>query len=422
MTDIVDELKWRGLWALSTDEDALRKALADGPVTFYCGFDPTAASLHVGHLVQVLTMRRLQQAGLRPLALVGGATGQIGDPRPTAERTLNDPETVANWVSRLRAQIEPFLSFEGENAAVMVNNLDWTAGMSAIEFLRDIGKHFRVNKMLTKDSVARRLESQEGISYTEFSYQLLQGMDFLELYRRYGCTLQQGGSDQWGNLTAGLDLIHKLEPEAEAHCFATPLMVKADGTKFGKTEGGAVWLDPEMTTPYAFYQFWLNVDDRDISTYMRILSFRSREELEELEKQTEERPQARAAQRALAEELTTLVHGADQTAAVIAASRALFGQGELAELDEKTLTAALSEVPHIRVAELGAVVDLFAEVGLVASKSAARRTVKEGGAYVNNVKVSAEDAVAAKEDLLHGRWLVLRRGKKNLAAVEVTSA
>ncbi|WP_405559412.1 tyrosine--tRNA ligase [Streptomyces canus] len=422
MTDIVDELKWRGLWALSTDEDALRKALADGPVTFYCGFDPTAASLHVGHLVQVLTMRRLQQAGLRPLALVGGATGQIGDPRPTAERTLNDPETVANWVSRLRAQIEPFLSFEGENAAVMVNNLDWTAGMSAIEFLRDIGKHFRVNKMLTKDSVARRLESQEGISYTEFSYQLLQGMDFLELYRRYGCTLQQGGSDQWGNLTAGLDLIHKLEPEAEAHCLATPLMVKADGTKFGKTEGGAVWLDPEMTTPYAFYQFWLNVDDRDISTYLRILSFRSREELEELEKQTEERPQARAAQRALAEELTTLVHGADQTAAVIAASRALFGQGELTELDEKTLTAALSEVPHIRVAELGAVVDLFAEVGLVASKSAARRTVKEGGAYVNNVKVSAEDALAAKEDLLHGRWLVLRRGKKNLAAVEVTSA
>ncbi|MFJ8787155.1 tyrosine--tRNA ligase [Streptomyces sp. NPDC102476] len=422
MTDIVDELKWRGLWALSTDEDALRKALADGPVTFYCGFDPTAASLHVGHLVQVLTMRRLQQAGLRPLALVGGATGQIGDPRPTAERTLNDPETVANWVSRLRSQIEPFLSFEGENAAVMVNNLDWTAGMSAIEFLRDIGKHFRVNKMLTKDSVARRLESQEGISYTEFSYQLLQGMDFLELYRRYGCTLQQGGSDQWGNLTAGLDLIHKLEPEAEAHCLATPLMVKADGTKFGKTEGGAVWLDPEMTTPYAFYQFWLNVDDRDISTYLRILSFRSREELEELEKQTEERPQARAAQRALAEELTTLVHGADQTAAVIAASRALFGQGELAELDEKTLAAALSEVPHIRVAELGAVVDLFAEVGLVASKSAARRTVKEGGAYVNNVKVSAEDAVVTKEDLLHGRWLVLRRGKKNLAAVEVTSA
>ncbi|WP_328367159.1 tyrosine--tRNA ligase [Streptomyces sp. NBC_00445] len=419
MTDIVDELKWRGLFALSTDEDALRKALADGPVTFYCGFDPTAASLHVGHLVQVLTMRRLQQAGLRPLALVGGATGQIGDPRPTAERTLNDPETVAAWVDRLRSQIEPFLTFEGENAAVMVNNLDWTAGMSAIEFLRDIGKHFRVNKMLTKDSVARRLQSEEGISYTEFSYQLLQGMDFLELYRRYGCTLQQGGSDQWGNLTAGLDLIHKLEPHAGVHAIATPLMTKADGTKFGKTEGGAIWLDQEMTTPYAFYQFWLNVDDRDVSTYMRILSFKSRAELEELEKQTEERPQARAAQRALAEELTTLVHGAEQTAAVIAASRALFGQGELAELDERTLTAALSEVPHVRVAELGPVVDLFAEVGLVASKSAARRTVKEGGAYVNNVKVAAEDFVPVVGDLLHGRWLVLRRGKKNLAAVEV---
>ncbi|MFI8933141.1 tyrosine--tRNA ligase [Streptomyces sp. NPDC053474] len=421
MTDIVDELKWRGLFSQSTDEEALRKALADGPVTFYCGFDPTAASLHVGHLVQVLTVRRLQQAGHRPLALVGGATGQIGDPRPTAERTLNDPETVANWVTRLRTQIEPFLSFEGENAAVMVNNLDWTAGMSAIEFLRDIGKHFRVNKMLTKESVARRLESQEGISYTEFSYQLLQGMDFLELYRRHGCVLQTGGSDQWGNLTAGIDLIHRLAPEATVHAIATPLMTKADGTKFGKTEGGAVWLDPEMTTPYAFYQFWLNVDDRDISRYLRILSFKSREELEELERQTEERPQARAAQRALAEELTTLVHGADQCAAVIAASKALFGQGDLGDLDAATLAAALSELPRAEVAELGPVVDLLAEVGLVASKSAARRTVKEGGAYVNNVKVPSEDAVPAREDLLHGRWLVLRRGKKNLAAVEVTA-
>ncbi|MEU0088038.1 tyrosine--tRNA ligase [Streptomyces sp. NPDC006274] len=421
MTDIVDELKWRGLIAQSTDEDALRKALADGPVTFYCGFDPTAASLHVGHLVQVLTVRRLQQAGHRPLALVGGATGQIGDPRPTAERTLNDPETIALWVARLRAQIEPYLSFEGDNAAIMVNNLDWTAGMSAIEFLRDIGKHFRVNKMLTKDSVARRLESEQGISYTEFSYQLLQGMDFLELYRRYGCTLQQGGSDQWGNLTAGLDLIHRLEPDAEVHALATPLMTKADGTKFGKSETGTLWLDPEMTTPYAFYQFWLNTDDRDISRYLRVLSFKSREELEELEKQTAERPQARAAQRALAEELTTLVHGADQCAAVINASKALFGQGELGGLDEATLRAALSELPHARVGELLPVVDLFAEVGLAPSKSAARRTVKEGGAYVNNVKVTAEDAVVTGDELLHGRWLVLRRGKKNLAAVEVAA-
>ncbi|PJE94623.1 tyrosine--tRNA ligase [Streptomyces carminius] len=422
MTAIVDELRWRGLLAQSTDEDALRKALENGPVTFYCGFDPTAASLHVGHLVQVLTVRRLQQAGHRPLALVGGATGHIGDPRPTAERTLNDSETIAGWVARLRAQIEPFLSFEGDNAAVMVNNMDWTEGLSVIGFLRDVGKHFRVNKMLTKESVAQRLASEQGISYTEFSYQLLQAMDFLELYRRYGCTLQTGGSDQWGNLTAGLDLIHRLEPHAEVHALATPLMTKADGTKFGKTETGTLWLDPEMTTPYAFYQFWLNTDDRDVSRYLRILSFRSREELEELERVTEERPQARAAQRALAEELTTLVHGADQCAAVIAASKALFGQGDLAALDEATLAAAVAELPNAKVGGLGPVTDLFAEVGLVASKSAARRTVKEGGAYVNNAKVTAEDAVATPDQLLHGRWLVLRRGKKNLAAVEVTGA
>jgi tyrosyl-tRNA synthetase len=420
VTDIVDELKWRGLIALSTDEDALRKAFADGPVTFYCGFDPTAPSLHLGNLVQILTMRRIQQAGNRPLGLVGGATGLIGDPKPNSERTLNSPEVVAEWVGRLRAQIAPLLDFEGPNAAVMVNNLDWTQGLSAIEFLRDVGKHFRVNKMIAKEAVSRRLNSDAGISYTEFSYQILQGMDFLELYRRYGCTLQTGGSDQWGNLTSGTDLIHRVQPEAAVHALGTPLITKADGTKFGKTESGTVWLDPEMTTPYAFYQFWLNADDRDVSKFLRIFSFRSHEEIEELEKQTEERPQARAAQRALAEELTTLVHGADQTAAVIAASKALFGQGELTGLDGRTLAAALSEVPHIQVAELGPVVDLFAEVGLVASKSAARRTVKEGGAYVNNVKVTTEDAVPAKEDLLHGRWLVLRRGKKNLAAVEVT--
>ncbi len=419
---IVEELTWRGLIAQSTDEDALRKALGDGPVTFYCGFDPTAPSLHVGHLVQVLTVRRLQQAGHRPLALVGGATGHIGDPRPTAERTLNDPETIARWVDRLREQITPYLSFEGDNAAVMVNNLDWTAALSAIDFLRDVGKHFRVNKMLTKDSVAQRLQSEQGISYTEFSYQLLQANDFLELYRRHGCTLQLGGSDQWGNFTAGLDLIHRLEPGAEAHALATPLMTKADGTKFGKSETGTLWLDPELTSPYAFYQFWLNTDDRDVSRYLRVLSFRSRAELEELEKVTEERPQARAAQRALAEELTTLVHGAAQCAAVVAASKALFGQGDLAALDEPTLTAALAELPRVTVREPGQVVDLLADSGLVASRSAARRTVKEGGAYVNNAKVAAEDAAVTADDLLHGRWLLLRRGKRNLAAVEVTGA
>ncbi|MFD7520546.1 tyrosine--tRNA ligase [Streptomyces niveus] len=421
MTDIVEELRWRGLIALSTDEDALRKAFADGPVTFYCGFDPTAPSLHLGNLVQILTMRRLQLAGNRPLGLVGGATGLIGDPKPNSERTLNAPEVVGEWVERLRGQIERYLDFDGPYAATMVNNLHWTSGMSAISFLRDVGKYFRVNKMIAKEAVARRLNSDAGISYTEFSYQILQGMDFLELYRRHGCTLQTGGSDQWGNLTAGTDLIHRVEPEASVHALATTLITKADGTKFGKTESGTVWLDPERTTPYAFYQFWLNADDRDVSKFLRIFSFKSREEIEELEKLTEERPQARAAQRALAEELTTLVHGAEQCAGVVAASKALFGQGELTGLDAATLAAALSEVPHARVAELAPMVDLLTEVGLAPSKSAARRTVKEGGAYVNNVKVTDAEAVPDAGELLHGRWLVLRRGKKNLAAVEVTA-
>ncbi|KRV49333.1 tyrosine--tRNA ligase [Wenjunlia vitaminophila] len=420
MTDIVDELKWRGLLALSTDEDALRKALADGPVTVYCGFDPTAPSLHIGNMVQILTLRRFQRAGHRPLGLVGGATGLVGDPKPTAERALNAPETVANWVERVRSQIEPFLTFEGPNAAVMVNNLDWTSGLSAIELLRDVGKHFRVNKMIAKEAVARRLNSDLGISYTEFSYQILQGLDYLELYRRYGCTLQTGGSDQWGNLTAGIDLIHRVTG-ASVHALATPLITKADGTKFGKTESGTIWLDAELTTPYAFYQFWLNAEDRDVPTLLRIFSFRSREEIEELETLTRERPAARAAQRALAEEMTSLVHGADHCERVVAASRALFGQGDLADLDRSTLTAALAELPYAKVGNLAPVVDLLAESGLVSSKSAARRTIKEGGAYVNNTKVTAEDAVPAPEDLLHGRWLVLRRGKKHLAAVEVAT-
>lgn len=418
MTDIVDELKWRGLIAVSTDEDALRKAFADGPVTVYCGFDPTAPSLHLGNLVQILTVRRLQLAGHRPLGLVGGATGLIGDPKPNAERTLNDPSVVAEWVERVRAQIEPYLSFEGPNAAVMVNNLDWTSGLSAIEFLRDIGKHFRVNKMIAKEAVARRLNSDQGISYTEFSYQILQGMDFLELHRRYGCTMQTGGSDQWGNLTAGIDLIHRVEG-ATVHALATPLLTKADGTKFGKTEGGAIWLDPEMTTPYAFYQFWLNADDRDISNFVRVFSFKSPAEIEELERSTEERPQARLAQRALAEELTTLVHGAEQCAAVIAASKALFGQGDLADLDASTLAAALGELPRAQVSELTSVADLLALIELAPSKSAARRTIKEGGAYLNNIKVASEDAVPTESDLIHGRWLVLRRGKRSLGAVEL---
>ncbi|MFH9350116.1 tyrosine--tRNA ligase [Kitasatospora sp. NPDC017646] len=421
MTDIVDELRWRGLIALSTDEDALRKAFADGPVTFYCGFDPTAPSLHLGNLVQILTMRRIQQAGNLPLGLVGGATGLIGDPKPTAERVLNDPETVAGWVERLRGQISRFLDFEGPYAARMVNNLDWTSGMSAISLLRDVGKYFRVNNMIAKEAVARRLNSDAGISYTEFSYQILQGMDYLELNRRYGCTLQTGGSDQWGNLTAGTDLIRKADGKS-VHALATPLIVKADGTKFGKTESGTVWLDPELTTPYAFYQFWLNADDRDVSNFLRIFSFRSKEEIEELERETAERPAARLAQRALAEELTTLVHGAEQYERAVAASKALFGQGDLADLEAPTLAAALAEVPKAEVTELQPVVDLLVAVGLAPSRSAARRTIKEGGAYLNNVKVTDEEAVPTEADLLHGRWLVLRRGKRNLAAAELIPA
>jgi len=421
--ELLDDLQWRGLLAQSTDLDALRDAFDAGPVTYYVGFDPTAPSLHHGHLVQVLTARRLQQAGHRPLALVGGATGLIGDPKPTAERTLNTKETVAEWVDRVRAQIEPFLSFAGDNAAVMVNNLDWTAPLSAIDFLRDVGKHFRVNRMLAKEAVSARLESDAGISFTEFSYQILQGMDFLELHRRHGCVLQFGGSDQWGNLTAGLDLIHRAEGRS-VHAFATPLLTRADGTKFGKTEGGALWLDPEMTSPYAFYQFWLNTDDRDVVTYLKVLSFRSREEIEALEKAAAERPAAREAQRALADELTALVHGTAQRDAVVAASQALFGRGELGSLDERTLSAALAELPRAGMTRDGQgrlplVVDLLAESGLSPSKSAARRAVAEGGAYVNNDRVSDPEGRPAEADLLHGRWLVLRRGKRSLAAAEL---
>ncbi len=422
--ELLDDLQWRGLLALSTDLGAMREALDAGPVTYYVGFDPTSPSLHHGHLVQVLTARRLQRAGHRPLALVGGSTGLIGDPRPTAERTLNTKETVASWVDSIRAQIEPFLSFEGDNAAVMVNNLDWTAPMSAIDFLREVGKHFRVNKMITKDAVAARLNSEQGISYTEFSYQLLQGLDFLELHRRHGCILQFGGSDQWGNLTAGLDLIHRVE-NTPVHAFATPLLTRADGTKFSASEGAALWLDPGLTSPYAFYQFWLNTDDRDVVTYLKVLSFRTREEIEGLEKAAADRPAAREAQRALADELTALVHGETQRDAVVAASQALFGRGELGSLDAGTLGAALAELPRAVMTrddagQLPLVVDLLAESGLSPSKSAARRAVAEGGAYVNNERVSDPEARATDGDLLHGRWLVLRRGKRSLAAAELS--
>jgi tyrosyl-tRNA synthetase len=420
VNELLADLQWRGLIAASTDLEALGAALDAGPVTYYCGFDPTAPSLHHGHLVQVLTVRRFQLAGHRPLALVGGSTGLIGDPNPDRERTLNDPGVVAGWVQKIQRQIEPFLDFDGPHAARMVNNLDWTAPLSAIEFLRDVGQHFRVNKMIAKEAVSARLNSEIGIGYSEFSYQILQAFDFLEQYRRYGCVLQTGGSDQWGNITAGVDLIRRVEG-ATVHALATPLLTKADGTKYGKTAGGAVWLDPEMLSPYGFYQFWLNLDDADMPSHLRILSFRSHEEIEDLEKQTAERPQARAAQRALAEELTTLVHGADECANVIAASQALFCRGELSALDERTLTAAVAELPKAQAsaADPPKYAELFAASGLVGSRSEARRTIAEGGAYANNARVTDENARPAPDDLLHGRWLVLRRGRRTLAAADL---
>ncbi|MFC7531138.1 tyrosine--tRNA ligase [Actinoplanes sp. GCM10030250] len=414
---LVDDLLWRGLIQDSTDPEELRKALDDGSITFYVGFDPTAASLHVGHLMQVCTARRLQQGGHKPLLLVGGATGQIGDPRESSERSLNPPEVVEGWVQRIRTQLSPFVTYDGENAATLVNNLDWTGPMSVVDFLRDVGKHFPVNKMLARDVVRNRLES--GISFTEFSYQLLQSNDFYQLHVQHGCALQFGGSDQWGNITAGVDFVRR-RGAGPVHAFVTPLVLKADGTKFGKTEGGAVWLDPTMTTPYSFYQFWINSDDRDVNQYLRYFSFKSREELEELEKATAERPQARLAQRALAEEITALVHGPEEARQAIAASQALFGRGSLEELSADTLRAALAEAGLLSVrGELPAVGTLLKESGLVASANEARRTITEGGAYLNNERITDGEAAVPESALLHGRFLVLRRGKRTFAGVEI---
>ncbi|MGW5193006.1 tyrosine--tRNA ligase [Kribbella sp. NPDC004138] len=418
-TQVLDDLQSRGLIAHSTDPDALRASMAAGPITSYVGFDPTAPSLHMGNLLQLLTLRRLQLAGHNPIGLVGGATGLIGDPKETSERVLNPKDVVHEWVEKVRAQVEKFVDFDPSlpNPARIVNNYEWTKDLNTLDFLRDIGKHFPVNRMLGREVVKARLE--QGISYTEFSYVLLQSLDFLELYRRHNCTLQTGGSDQWGNLTAGVELIRRTEA-GKAHALATPLVTKADGTKFGKTESGTVWLDRELTTPYAFYQFWFNSDDRDVMQLVRFYTFRTPEELAALEQATAERPQAREAQRALAEELTTLVHGAGETLRVQEASKALFGQGELGSLDGSTLVAALREAPHV---ELGAgepmptYGDLLVKSGLVASKSAARRTVAEGGAYLNNEKVKDAEYVPAAEDLLPGGVLVLRRGKRSFAGV-----
>jgi tyrosyl-tRNA synthetase len=416
---VLDDLRWRGLIAHSTDLDALRADMDREPVNFYVGFDPTAPSLHMGNLLQILTARRLQDAGHVPFALVGGATGMIGDPKESGERVLNSLDVVKSWVERVRQQIEPFLSFEGSNAATMVNNYDWTASLSTIDFLRDIGKHFPVNRMLAREVVRSRLEA--GISYTEFSYVLLQSMDYLNLHRDYGVTLQTGGSDQWGNITGGVELVRRAEG-ARVHALATPLVTRADGTKYGKTEGGALWLDPEMLSPYAFFQFWLNVEDEKVGELLRAFTFLSHGEIEELEALTVEKPFLRAGQRALAEQVTTLVHGAVETERIVAASKALFGGGALRDLDTATLAAALREAGSVEVKRadgMPAVVDLLVATGLSKSRSDARRTVAEGGAYLNNERVQDPERTPGDSDLIGGSWLVLRRGKKHLAGVEL---
>ncbi|SMX79062.1 tyrosyl-tRNA synthetase [Brevibacterium sp. 239c] len=428
MTDIFSELKARGLVSVSTDEAALQKALNEESLTYYVGFDPTAPSLHMGNLVQLITAARLQKAGHNPLALVGGATGLIGDPRMSGERTLNPREVVEEWLEKIRAQVEKFLDFSGPNAAQVVNNYEWTSEMSAIDFLRDIGKHFPMNRMLAKESVSARLNSEAGISFTEFSYQVLQGNDYLELHRRYGCSLQTGGSDQWGNLTSGVDLIRRVEQHS-VHALATPLITKADGTKFGKTESGTVWLDESLTSPYAFSQFWLNADDRDVVKYLKVFSFRSLEEIEQIEAEFTAAPHTRLAQKVLAEDVTTLVHGKEKYEQAIAAASALFGGGELASLDASTLGAATSELPRgdvssAQLAEGVPVADAFVTAGIVKSKGEARRAIKDGGAYVNNVKVTGDDQTLTPAEVLPtegGGVILLRRGKKTLGAVDIIS-
>jgi tyrosyl-tRNA synthetase len=416
---ILDELSWRGLIAQSTDIDALRRELDQGPVTLYCGFDPTAPSLHAGNLVPLLMLKRFQRAGHRPIVLAGSATAMIGDPRDTGERTLNTADLVDEWAGRIRGQLERFVDFDDSpTGAIVENNLNWTGEQNVLEFLRDVGKHFSVNVMLNRDTVKRRLEG-DGMSYAEFSYLLLQSQDYRRLYRQYGCKLQVGGSDQWVNLVGGVDLIRRTEG-ASVHAVTAPLVTDSEGRKFGKsTGGGSVWLDPEMTSPYAWYQYFVNVSDADVVRYLRMFTFLGREEIAALAEDTEQRPHLRTAQRRLAEEFTTLVHGEEQTRQVIAASQALFGRGELGELDERTLDAAMAEVPNGKVAPSGAptIVDLLLAGGLVDSKAAARRAVKEGGAYVNNVKVADEEWKPAAGDALHGKWLVVRKGKRNVAGV-----
>ncbi len=415
------DLEWRGLIAQSTDRNELEQLLAK-PTTLYLGIDPTAPSMHLGNLVVVLVLRRFQLAGHKPIALVGGATGLVGDPSgKNDERILNEEKTVSDWVAKIRKQVEKVLDFKDQKAAAkVVNNLDWTKPVSALEFLRDIGKHFSVNQMLAKDSVANRLATV-GISYTEFSYQVLQSYDYLELYRRDSCKLQIGGSDQWGNIVAGLDLIRKVEG-AGVHALTVPLLTKSDGSKFGKTASGAIWLDDQMTSAYEFFQFWLNSEDADLPKLLKVFSMKSRAEIEELIESVKTDPGARQAHRELAREMTTLIHGAVMAQKVEEAAKALFGQGEISDLDLTTLDAALGQLPKTTIKKGDAFpswIELLVATGVVDSKSAARRIVKEGGAYLNNKRVESEDFTPSKSDLLQGKYLLLRKGKRDLAAVEI---
>lgn len=420
MFDVLEELQWRGLLSHTTDIEALRAALAEGPVTFYCGFDPTAPSLHHGHLVQILTMRHIQNAGHKPLALVGGATGLIGDPREKGERTLNSKEVVKGWVERLRTQISKVLVMDGDNPAVIVNNLDWTAQISAIDFLRDLGKHFRLGTMLAKDSVAKRLNSEEGISFTEFSYQLLQANDFVELNKRYNCILETGGQDQWGNIVGGVDLVRKITGKS-VHALTTKLITKSDGTKFGKTEGGAVWLDPTMLSPYKFYQFWINSDDNDVVHLLKTFTFLSREQIDQLEETVRTEPHLRRAQKVLAHEVTALVHGEQKALHVAKASEVIFGKADVADLDAETLLEAVDQLPGVRFTAGGNVLDALVELGLEKGRGAARRTLQAGGVAINNQRVLDEDRLITMQDALPGNVVLLRKGKKNISVLYLQS-
>ncbi len=425
--EFLDDLVWRGLIEQSTDLDALARQLAAGPMTLYCGFDPTAVSLHVGSLVPLLTLRRFQLAGHRVIALVGGATGLIGDPSGrSAERQLNTTDVVAGWVDSLRDQVSAYLDLDGDNAARIVSNLDWTADVSVIDFLRDVGRHFSVNVMLAKDSVKNRLADQ-GISYTEFSYMLLQSFDYLHLLREYECRLQIGGADQWGNITAGLDLIRRVEgPEVAAtvHGLTLPLVTKSDGTKFGKTADGAIWIDPSLTSAYEFYQFWINTDDRDVIKLLKYYSFRSRPELEALFAEQEAAPHTRPAQRALAEELTRCVHGDRGAEQAELAGRALFGRAEISDLDEDTVAAVMRTAPHgaWTAEQEPTIVDLLVTASVCKSRSEARRAVAEGGAYLNNERITDGEELIGRDRLIHGRWWLVRRGKRTFGAVTAPNA